>query len=309
MFSYSVTPKNLSENVSTASEVKDAFEMLAQHHFGPEEKNGGNFFARALRQRSEQLRSILANPLVVGFASGKQPLETIKSPDGRDKLSVVHTTEFGWIIAPHMRSSEQLVQIDGQYALTAVISVPSWWRSVELDIQTCWISRETLDRATEVKNETGLLCKTTKPEWTIVQLPGAIQELSRKLGFEVVQEPYVTDHTVQDMEVGREGFLVLTGGRLWRSTAVTVGFQSATEISVLPNMEGIIAYFSCVMPQGVKSNRSNGDADLRTSQVSARVWTSEGVTDPTPVRLIWPSKEVELDPRCPARNEKLQFQK
>jgi hypothetical protein len=48
------------------------------------------------------------------------------------------------------------------------------------------------------------------------------------------------------LRTGEPGSLLIEGGRLWRSTEVTVGAQRATSIRVLPNMEAIIAEFRCV---------------------------------------------------------------
>jgi len=279
VFSYTVTPKNLSENISTSAEVRDAYQMLVQHQFGTSEN--ASVFAKTLRQQSEDIRAILEHPIIVGFGSGRQPLQSINSPDRKESSSTIQTMELGWIIAPHVRAGGELVQIDGQYPLTAVISVPSWWRSVELDIDTCWIPRTELE--SYARASTVLFCKepAEKPGWTVIQLPGAIAEISRKLGFEVVQEPYITEPTLQHLKVGQPGRLIFTGGRLWRSTSVTLGSQIANRITVLPNMEGIIAYFKCVNFQSTPTPGPQSPSN----QVFARVWTSEGVTDAAPVAL------------------------
>ena len=89
--------------------------------------------------------------------------------------------------------------------------------------------------------------------------------------FDVVQEPHLelglSGLNRITLETGRRGDVILKGGRLWRSTEVTLGSQKADEIVVLPNMEGIIATFRCVRPQIPRI-------------VDLRVWTSEGVTGP-----------------------------
>jgi hypothetical protein len=57
---------------------------------------------------------------------------------------------------------------------------------------------------------------------------------------------------------------LLLGRNLWRSSVVTLGNQTADRITVLPNMNGIIAHIDSVRkpPQ--------------TSQPVLDVWTSEG---------------------------------
>jgi hypothetical protein len=299
-FSYSVTPRNLSESISTSSEVRDDFEMLARFPFGSI-SNDSTSILEALRQRSKQIQGTFAHPIVVGFGSGRQKLELLRSGDDSTS-STLDNVEFGWLIAPQSRGNEIPEQIDGQYSLTAVISIPSWWLSVELDIETCWISREDLLALSHNQEAEIAICqeggKYTKSNWTVVRLPGAIQEVSRKLGFEVVKEPYLSSNQVQELEIGQEGSLLLTGARLWRSTTVTLGAQSADSIIVLPNMEGIIARFDCVLPpgriRGVRTEERPGSPQrkVKISSANARVWTSEGVTDAAPVDLVWPDDDV-----------------
>jgi hypothetical protein len=77
----------------------------------------------------------------------------------------------------------------------------------------------------------------------------------------------------------RSGAIIIPGRRLWRSTRVTVGYQTANEISVLPNMKGIIAKFDMVQNQMNMSEAketkpdSEGNRDIRRA---IRVWTSQG---------------------------------
>jgi hypothetical protein len=98
-------------------------------------------------------------------------------------------------------------------------------------------------------------------------------------------EPYGPAFTLQ---VGEPADLILTGGRLWRSTEVTLGAQTANEIVVLPNMEGIIAKFKCIKPQQPLNSRSDQNVDIR-------VWTSEGVTQQSfTAKLVTPDKLVAI---------------
>jgi hypothetical protein len=81
--------------------------------------------------------------------------------------------------------------------------------------------------------------------------------------------------------------IVIPGIRLWRSTRVTLGSQRADRIEVLPNMEGIIAYFDEVLLPRVDTGRSEGNVPLR-------VWTSEGMDDArTKVRIMQPALDPE----------------
>jgi hypothetical protein len=224
------------------------------------------------------VQAILRHPIVVGFGARQAPRLSRDEP-----LS----TSFGWIVALQMNASGPARQIDGQYDLGAVISVPSWWRSVSVKVETCWIARSNLgDLNPDVDSEI-YRQSMAFPPITTIRLPGGAQEVSRKLGIEILQEPYLLDDgTLQTLEIGKRGSLLLMGGRLWRSTEVTLGAQQADHIVVLPNMEGIIATFECVEPQNVDPD-PNGR--LRTK---VRVWTSEGVADTQAVSLLLPRNLV-----------------
>jgi hypothetical protein len=90
----------------------------------------------------------------------------------------------------------------------------------------------------------------------------------------------------------RPGAIVIPGRRLWRSTKVTVGYQTADTISVLPNMKGIIARFDRVQNQmswdeEAAWRKRGGEGAI---QRAVRVWTSQGsVTLPTPARIGIPA--------------------
>jgi len=118
-----------------------------------------------------------------------------------------------------------------------------------------------------------------KTETVAVRLPGVVSDVSQKLGFEVVKEPHLDDDQIsQIVEAGYQGDILLTGGRLLRSTEVTLGSQTATSITVLPDMKGIVAHFACVV-----SHPGNSGVQA----VPVIVWTSEGraATRPELIRV------------------------
>jgi hypothetical protein len=273
VFSYGVSPKSLSQNIAVASEVRDAFQMIASVKLGSVDRYPEGF-ANELRRHTDQVEAIQNHPIVVGFGSGR-PITYADAGTSGSPSAIVNQTTFGWIVAPQYVTNKDPQQIDAQYDLAAVVSVPSWWRSARLDIQTCWVSRKDLQLSRQYRGGQADLSKVdqteickgddVQPVTLNVRLPGMIQELSRKLGFEALQEPYLSGaQKFQVLQIGQPGSLLLTGGRLWRSTEVTLGAQRADAIVVLPNMEGIIARFNCVEPQwgqyGGQSNPAVGAA-------------------------------------------------
>ena len=61
--------------------------------------------------------------------------------------------------------------------------------------------------------------------------------------------------------------ILIRGNRLWRNSVVTLGAQEATEIKVMPNMEGILARFDRV------------EIPDQSDEETLRVWTSEGMAE------------------------------
>jgi hypothetical protein len=296
-FAYSVTPKNLTENISTAAETRDAFELLFHTQVDRSE------IAKFLRDRSAKNRSVVTHPIVVGFGSPSRLVDP--GSHVSDRAVGVRDIDFGWIIAAHSLNDRDLEQIDGQYPLTAFISVPSWWQTVVATIKTCWLSRADFRKAQPGQSASKLCADdfgADAPSIT-VRLPAAIPEVSRKLGFEVIQQPSLYKPEPKELVVGQRGALLLQGQRLWRSTEVTAGAQRADKITVLPNMEGIIAEFTCVRPPaGQRTARQNIDVNLDNGQMItsdfAQVWTSEGVTEAIPVIFVWPNEGVITPDTC-----------
>ena len=319
-FAYSVTPKNLTENISTASDTRDAFTAMLRPN------SQGKEIASLLKQRSEQNLTIMAHPIVVGFGSGfnisdvtaqtsstgKKAVTSTKEAVSRTEVKAVRSLDFGWIVAPRSLPQRVYQQIDGQYPLTAFISVPAWWRTAHVVISSCWLARRALSHV-NLDQPASKICDQDNNLHTseiIVRLPPAVPEISRKLAFDVVQQPSLYNPTPKELVIGMPGALLLEGARLWRSTEVTAGAQHADRITVLPNMEGILAEFDCVRPPtGLRTLQPNlalpSDRQKTVTPDSIQVWTSEGVTDRAPVYFIWPTGNVDYlkaNALCPAKS-------
>jgi hypothetical protein len=296
VYAYSITPKNLAQRVSTATDTRDAMQALLNANFGAGGRDVSSLI-ETLQKKSIQSQAIQSLPIVVGY--GLAPAVVEKTP----------YTEFGWVIAPQIKigTQNERSHSDRQYALAAVISVPSWWRSMNLEIETCWVDRADVHK----KQHKGCETPGEVPAKHTVRLPGVISELSHKLGYDFVPEPHLEYRYPRDeplkLEIGRPAQVLLIGGRIWRSTEVTLGAQKADEIAVLPNMEGILAKFRCVRRQA----NERGDEEVQKGAVvPIRVWTSEGVTGPEYAVLVEPivtdeakGKRVDL---CPEERQEMQ---
>jgi hypothetical protein len=136
-------------------------------------------------------------------------------------------------------------QVSDHYSLSAVISIPSWWNEIEVKIDKCWL------KTSEFSASDSSLCKNDSssppsPSFTI-RVPGNTDDIHQKLGFEVLKTPYLSSTTQQQIfEVGREAKVLLEGVRLWRSTVVMLDNQKADSIEVLPDMDAVLAKFTCL---------------------------------------------------------------
>jgi hypothetical protein len=265
VYAYSVTPKNLSERVSTTTDIRDAVQLLLSAKAGMGVGDATSM-SNLIRKRAENIQAIQRHAVVVGFGHSR----------GKGSSKPPYETSFGWALGPHLGANGAQAQVDEQYGLAALISVPSWWRSVKLEIQTCWINRKDLQPSLD-KPEDVCIGSTVQKHIDIVRLPGVASDISRKLGFDIIQEPHLNPvQERQILQVGYPGDVLLAGGRLWRSTEVTLGSQRADRINVLPDMEGIVAHFDCVRPQFAWGKRFE-----EPFPVPVTVWTSEGKAEIT----------------------------
>jgi hypothetical protein len=149
-----------------------------------------------------------------------------------------------------------------------------------------------------------------------IQVPGSVKNIKEKLRYEVRKEPHVDLgatklHGTQFLEMGRSARIILEGGRLWRSTVVTMGQQQAEKIEVLPDMRGIIAEFKCVKPPPGLSGHEEPPKDFKHPRIT--VWTSEGRAALPPIFVLKqftrrqnPAEDQKTNdfPCCPDAKEK-----
>ena len=258
-FTYSVTPKESSDSVSFTFSTDSSVEGEAA--LPGEAGQAGLQMGRAGVSRTLERRNA-----VVGFSSFRD--------DG--------SAEFGWLISPrHTKlDGRQHVQVQtpGQYPLSALVSLPSWWNQVRLEVTTSWVGRDgkVIDGTGETREHRVEMPTDFEPLEGILL---GIEQLGPEL-MESRLDPVL-------LTACRPGAIVIPGRRLWRSTKVTLGYQTADSIAVLPNMKGIIARFGEVQNQLsiTEAAQQKPDRPMEITR-AVRVWTSQGsVTLPTPARI------------------------
>ncbi|XDA99075.1 hypothetical protein AB1M95_03985 [Sulfitobacter sp. LCG007] len=257
---------------------------------------------------------ILSNPNVIGLSY----LPGLSLPAGSDERpgsgDAVDSARFGWVVRPRYISDDDGYQAS-HHRLSAVISLPSWWKRVEFRVQACWVRPE--DAAPLIgRSDVGQgevppykICEhgaigrdrgTSEIQIFEIKLPRRVDEITTRFNFDFIKAPYffrefnemiMNDGEALSLEAGRSGKLVLQGERLWRGTVVTVNNQPADSILVMPDMKGVIAHFDCVRPPDGKAHVIRAFSDIQIdgeplaapreaepARVPLFVWTSEGST-------------------------------
>jgi hypothetical protein len=293
-FSYAVMPTEWSQALATEEVTRTSLLAALQTAAA----NGGANLEAALRGLNdfeERVETRYRNPIVFGFASQQDKEDWTQQNLGQQRPEI----HFGWIIRPRLAPAvdgggRSFRQMPGFFPLGAIVSVPSWWRRLNVEVNTAWVNPNGwwFTRQNVVDLFASLHADCTRPECQSYDLrvPGSIKEIKEKLRYEVRKEPYIAIGATpnQFLEIGRPGQIVLEGGRLWRSTVVRMGHQQADRIVVLPDMRGIIAEFKCVQPpageaglkDALESKPNAGRNDRVESEPNAglsvpvHVWTS-----------------------------------
>lgn len=185
------------------------------------------------------------------------------------------TPAVGWILDPAATFPEtsktgELVTISE--STLAIVSVPSWWRSLRLEISRSWIDKNGVKHPAQEESSVALSEKLASS--FSVQLPSSPEVLDS-----VLLQDFPKNPEIETIDFGKGGWkawsenecdqgpktksILISGKRLWRNTVVTVGNSRATRIELLPNMNGLIAEFDC--------------ATTIDQSSEVRVWTSQGV--------------------------------
>lgn len=188
-------------------------------------------------------------------------------------------SSFAWIVSPRNVSWTGVkAHVPMNLPLAAMISVPSWWGHLELEVDTCWIRPRDLRENFLIEN----LCAedddtaTDHTRSILLPLPAQAQDVLQRMGFFIIRAPYldVQQENTELVETGRRASIRLIGKRLWKNPRVRLGQQWHDEIEVLPNMGGVIAHFDCV-DSGMDQNKAltlfNTDDLLRFDELLSNV--------------------------------------
>ncbi len=204
------------------------------------------------------------------------PAGCVESSPAGDELN------FGWVLSPpadiKFNSALKFRPMQPtQRSLSALITVPSWWRKASIEVTTGWL-RDNGDfrpKTRQVETHRIPLPIDFKSLDTILVGPGRRDSRRPSIALERLPERI-------EVQACEKAEILIPGNRLWRSTVVTLDGQRADEVAVLPDMRGIIATFD---PVGARRPWEKEEASLRRLQI----WTSEGAAS---VVNVWVRGEV-----------------
>ena len=145
VFTYGVIPRNEAQRVSTFADSQEGSDVALSEKV----EAAGNFSAALgwLKRKTSEARSVEALPFMVGFSRLRN-----ESGRGSDEVADVNSGEFGWVIGPHLESDGKTkMQVDSDYPVSALVSIPAWWRSVRLLVKTCWFDRWEIKSNVEIE--------------------------------------------------------------------------------------------------------------------------------------------------------------
>ncbi|MEQ1523252.1 MAG: hypothetical protein ABL936_18455, partial [Aestuariivirga sp.] len=184
----------------------------------------------------------------------------------------------GWVIdlnAQAADASRLTRPVTVNESVVAIVSVPAWWSELVVTIDRGWLTEEIL--------KDGSPDDGSRITYSVM-LPSRSELLDTLLFGTVGRQPLITGVDAASSETYNnceETSVLVSGPRLWRNTAVTIGSTKADEVEVLPNMEGISAKFrnksQKTAEPAVKPDPPAATGDSQdTITGTLRVWTSDG---------------------------------
>ena len=271
IYAYSVTPKESVQRVSEVASRRNVSEFMLALSFLAGNSAAGKLYGDYMKVSEGIFQAIHRQPLVVGFSKGTRRTaadadapgagneKTACDPASRTKR-VERCMSFGWMLGPRFG-----IKNDGSGShyrhtvefnpLSSVISIPGWVSDLEVKVKTHWVNDDGLIPSNKTEN---ILPVSLKPDYAAI---------TDALAEESIREPRPFTRPILEYDEGAAATFVIPGQNLWRNPVVLLGSQQADEVSVLPDMRGLVAKF-----RELKLQRPKGSTEMEV----LAVWTSEG---------------------------------
>ncbi len=271
IYAYSVTPKESVQRVAEVASRRNVSEFMLALSFLGGNSAAGKLYGDYMKVNEGIFQAIHRQPLVVGYSKGtrRTAADAGAPPAGAEKTAcdaeaktrrVERCMSFGWILGPRFA-----IKNDGSGSnyrhtvefnpLSSVISIPGWVSDLEVKVRTHWVND---DGFIPAKKTESILPVSLKPDYAAI---------TDALAEESIREPRPFTRPILEYDEGAAATFVIPGQNLWRNPVVLLGSQQADEVSVLPDMRGLVAKF-----RELKLQRPKGSEEMEVLSV----WTSEG---------------------------------
>lgn len=253
-FSYSVQPSGVFDLQRRDSKSSWQFSSLFSNPGGGSQIASGGDTSKNWIEKQYR---------IIGYGAQVDGTADQDTKEQKSRLSDRYA-KFGWYIFPGDTRGYIFgapVMESANVKLSALISLPAWWESVNIIIRTKWLEGYSPD------NWDGATNGAAEPQVLRVELPTRLEFIRNHFPNTASIRPSLYQLQLPQIALRacEEANVVLRGERLWRSTVVTLGSQKSSLIQVMPDMHGIIARFDKIVPAQEKSYSE-----------SITVWTSEG---------------------------------
>lgn len=295
IYTYASTPKETVQRVSEMASRRNVSEFMLSLSFLAGNSAAGKLYSDYMKVSEGIFQAIHRQPLVVGFNKGTH--KTLENPNpppaGQEKLSYGHEartlkveryTSFGWMLGPRFGirndgSGSHYRHTVAFNSLSSVLSIPGWLSDIEFKVKTYWVNDDGFIPAQPIEKT---MLVRLKPDFTAIT--DALAE---------IRGPRPYTRPLLEYDEGAAATFVIPGQNLWRNPVVLLGSQQADEVSVLPDMRGIVAKF-----KEIKLQRPKGSDEMDLLVV----WTSEGNAEAAVVKIN-PAKAMPApDPKATLAN-------
>ena len=295
-YAYTSSPLEKSQRISTNAQAARSLEMaLSVAASLPTQGLSGGLDLGYVRESAGIAEAFESQPIVVGFAERRATIEREVKGTGDPVYQSDHQApQIGWVFGPKVRmnpekSELKLIHGFATHEVSGDLSIPGWWPHVDVILETAWIGNlHNSGRPIRLEDEAGQgfhreRFKVALP-LNAADLDGLTEFIAQKvagtsLPFIAIRhvEPFFISACSSKVE------LLVRGANVWRSARAFLGGMEADEISILPDMEGIVATFDLDKLFG-SSNQSLEGLGLEQG-VRLTVWTRNG-SDDVSMRLL-----------------------
>ncbi len=272
---YAISPREITQRISTAARAAQAFDLAASISASiPSTGLGLGVGGGVSRSVGGKLDALERNPLAVGYVlpdcymetvqvSGEATVESDGAGDESERRETTETVcrsseksaEFGWLLGPKLKPDPENEDIAFAHSFTyrdlgVDVSIPSWWPYVTIKVATAWAPNweQRPGRVIVDESSRSLQQVVTVPlQKNSADLDALTELLQRKL-VGINRRPLIVSGVVPDKVsvCGGETTLLIRGAGIWRATDENLDGVpvKAGSTKVLPDMSGISVVFN-----------------------------------------------------------------